>query len=159
MQWRTERIEAGQRKFAIDHRFMRKCAARTAIFLGHRGAEESGLACLCPDVAIVDAGFMPAVQMRNELVGNKPPRLLLAQDKSFAHPYAPREIDCLHWLIAFRPNIRPRALPREAALQLLLGRVLHVWDLVDFDVLAFAIDLLNTADIHGLHDVSVVRIN
>src|SRR5215471_1624064 len=42
---------------------------------------------------------------------------------------------------------------------LFFGRVLHVLDLVDLDILAFAIDFLHLADIDVLHDIAGVRVN
>jgi hypothetical protein len=92
----AECIETGQRKFAIDHRFMRKGAAGAAIFLRHRRAQKAGFTGLVPDVAVVDVRLVPAVDMRNEFIGNETPRLLFKQDKVFAHPGRAREIDCVH---------------------------------------------------------------
>ncbi len=101
MQRRAEGIETGERKFAIDHRLMREASARAAIFLRHRCAEQAGRAGLGPDIAIVHAGFVPAVEMGNELVGDEAPRLLFEQDKVFAHPGRAREIECVHGRIRF----------------------------------------------------------
>ena len=45
------------------------------------------------------------------------------------------------------------------AVLLVFGRVLHVFDLVDLDVLAPAIDFLHTTDVDILHDVAGVCVN
>ena len=101
VQRRAECIEPGQRKLAIDHRLMREASAGAAIFLRHRCAEQAGRAGLGPDIAVVHAGFVPAVEMGNELVGDEAPRLLFKQDKVFAHPGRAREIECVHRAIRF----------------------------------------------------------
>ena len=63
MQRRAESIEAGEREFAVDHRLMREGAAGAAIFLRHRRAEQPGFASLVPDLAVVDAGLVPAIDV------------------------------------------------------------------------------------------------
>ena len=73
-------------EFAVDHRLMREGAAGAAIFLRHGGAEQAGRAGLGPDVAVVHAVFVPAVDMGGEFVGNEAPRLLLEQDQVLGHP-------------------------------------------------------------------------
>ena len=90
-----------ERKLAVDHRLMREGAAGAAIFFRHRCAEQAGRTGLGPDLAIVNVGFVPAVEMGHELVGDEAPRLLFEQDKVFAHPGRAREIDCVHRAIRF----------------------------------------------------------
>ena len=96
MQRRAERVEAGEAEFAVDHRLMREGAAGAAVFLRHRRAEQAGRAGLGPDLAVVHAGFVPAVEMRHEFVGDEAPRLLFEQDEVFGHPGRAREIECVH---------------------------------------------------------------
>jgi hypothetical protein len=101
MQRRAEGVEAGERKLAIDHRFMRKCAAGAAILLRHGGAQQAGRSGLGPDLALINAGLVPAVDLRREFVGDEPTRLLLEQHKVFAHPGRAREIERVHVHRAF----------------------------------------------------------
>ena len=96
MQRRAESIEPGKREFAVDHRLMRERSAGAAIFLRHRRAKQSGLTGFGPHVAIVNVGLVPAIEMGHKFVGDEAPRLLLEQDKVFAHPGRPREIECVH---------------------------------------------------------------
>src|SRR4029077_16249404 len=127
MQRRAECIESGERKFAVNHRFVREAAAGTAVLLRHRCAKQTGLTGFGPHIAIVDAGLMPAVEMRNELVGDKAARLLFEQDKVFAHPLGSWKIECVH---------RSVSLPKTLSLRsLFFGGIFHILDLVDLDVL------------------------
>ena len=96
MQRRAESVEPCERKFPIDDRFVRKTSAGAPIFLRHRRAKQSGLACFGPYVAIVDVSLVPAIEMGHKFVGDEAPRLLLEQDKVFAHPGRAREIECVH---------------------------------------------------------------
>ena len=75
---------------------MREGAAGPAIFFRHGGAEQAGRARLGPDVAVVDAVLVPAVDMGDEFVGDEAARLLFEQDEVFAHPGRAREIEGVH---------------------------------------------------------------
>jgi hypothetical protein len=59
MQRRAERVEAGERIFAVDHRFMGERAAGAAIFLRHRSAEQTGRAGLGPHLARIEVLLVP----------------------------------------------------------------------------------------------------
>ena len=102
MQRRAEGVEAGEREFAVDHRLMGEGAAGAAIFLRHRGAQQTGLAGLGPDLALVHAFFVPAVDMGSEFVGDEAPRLLFEQDEVLGHPRRPRKIEGIHVIIPDR---------------------------------------------------------
>ena len=117
MQRRAEGVEAGEREFAVDHRLMREAAAGAAVFLRHRGAQQAGLAGLGPDLALVHAGLVPAVEMGDEFVGDEAPRLLLEQDEVLAHPGRARKIEGSHVVIRSfaRLTIAPAVRGREAA--------------------------------------------
>ena len=104
MQRRTESVEPCERKFPIDDRFVRKTSAGTPIFFRHRRAKQAGLACFRPHVAIVNVSLVPAIEIGHKFVGDEAPRLLLKQDKVFAHPGRAREIECVHGQI--HPQIR-----------------------------------------------------
>ena len=125
---------------------MGEAAAGPAILLRHRCAEQPGLTGFGPHVAIVDAGLMPAVEMRDELVGDKAACLLFEQDKVFAHPLGSRKIDGVHRSFFLPKTLRVRSL--------FFGGIFHILDLVDLDVLAFAVHFLNPADVDGLHDIA-----
>ena len=92
MQRRAERIEAGERIFAVDHRLVRESAAAAAIFLRHRGAEEAGRAGLSPYLTGIKVVLVPLFKMGDELGGDKAPRLLFEQDDVLGHPCRAREI-------------------------------------------------------------------
>src|SRR5512132_2733310 len=106
--------------------------------------------------------------MRNEFVGNKPPRLLLEQDEIFAHPCRSREIYCIHWATRLFCTIRPSDYPRERLLlpvlltelyclaALSFCRVLDVLDRIKLDVADRAVDLFHPADVDVLQDVARV---
>src|SRR5262245_49572576 len=146
-------------------------AAGAAILVRHRGAAQPRRARLGPDVAIVDAGLVPPIEMRNEFVGNKPPRLLLEQDEIFAHPCWSREVYCFHWATRLSCTIRPSGYPREELLPLVLlaeltarrmlsfCRVLDVLDRIKLDVADRAVDFLHPTNVDVLHNVTRVRIN
>ena len=99
MQRRAEGVEAGEREFPVDHRLMGEAATGTAIFLGHRRAQQAGDASLGPHLAVVDAGRVPAVDMGDEFIGDEAPRLLLEQDQVLAHPRRPRNVEGIHLVI------------------------------------------------------------
>ena len=86
MQRRAERIEAGQHHFPVDHRLVREGAARPAVFLRHRGAQQARRPGLGPDLAIVDALLVPVLDMRHEFGIDEAPRLLFQQHDVFGHP-------------------------------------------------------------------------
>ncbi len=96
MQRRAESIEAGEREFAVDHRLMRERAAGAAVFLRHGGAEQAGAAGLGPDLAVIHARLVPAVDMRGEFIADEAPRLLFEQDEVFAHPGRARQSKGVH---------------------------------------------------------------
>ena len=79
-------VEAGVRDRAVDHGLMRERAARAAVFLRHRGAEQSRLPELVPGRALHDAVFGPLLDMRHELAREEAPRLLLEQHEILGHP-------------------------------------------------------------------------
>ena len=65
------------------------------------------LATLAPDVALVMALFMPAIDMGRELIADEAPRLLFEQDQVLGHPGRARQIDGIHgdaWPIGSRES-------------------------------------------------------
>ena len=92
----AERVEAGQRIFTVDHGLVGEGAAGAAIFLGHRGAEQTGLPGLGPDLALVHALLVPAVEMRHEFVGDEAAGLFLEEDQVLGHPGGAGEIQDVH---------------------------------------------------------------
>ena len=90
---RAESIEAGQRIFAVDHRFMREGAAGAAIFFRHRGAEQTGRAGLGPHLARIEVLLVPFFEMRDEFGGDEASRLLLEERHIFGHPGRTRQIE------------------------------------------------------------------
>src|SRR5439155_11066637 len=92
MQRRSESIETSKRKFAVDDRLVCKTSTSAAIFFGHRSAKQASFTCLGPNIAIVNVGLVPAVVIGHKFVGDEAPRLLLKQDKVFAHPSRARKI-------------------------------------------------------------------
>ena len=115
VQRRAECVEPGERELAVDHRLMGERSAGTAIFLRHGGAKESGLAGFGPHVAIVNAGFVPAVKVRDKLVGDVASRLLLEQHEIFGHPVRPRQVESVHRATRLSCTIRPAAHAREGS--------------------------------------------
>ena len=98
-------------QLAVDDRLVCEGAARAAVFLRHGGAQQPRRAGLGPHLALVHAGFVPALNVRCELRGNKSARLLFEQDKVLAHPGCARKVENIHG----QPLIRkiPRAVRRR----------------------------------------------
>ena len=83
-------------ELAVDHRLMREGAAGAAIFLRHRGAEQTGRAGLGPHLALVHAVLVPALEMRHELGSDEAARLLLEQHEVLGHPGRAGKIENVH---------------------------------------------------------------
>ena len=96
MQRRAERVETCQRKLAIDHRLMREGPAGATVFFRHGRAQQTCFTRLGPDVAIVDMRLVPAIEVRDEFIGDEAPGLFFKEDKVFAHPGRARKIECVH---------------------------------------------------------------
>ena len=109
VQRRAECVEPGKRELAVDHRLVSKRSAGTAVLFRHRSAKESGLAGFGPHVTIVNAGFVPAVEVRDKFVSDEASRLLLEQHEVFGHPVRPRQVDCIHRATRLSSTIRPAA--------------------------------------------------
>jgi hypothetical protein len=90
MQRRAESVEAAERKLAVDHGFMGKGAAGTAIFLRHRSAEQSRRAGLGPHLARIEMVFVPFLQMRAIFGSDETARGLFQEHDVLAHPCGPR---------------------------------------------------------------------
>src|SRR6185295_588553 len=112
MQRRAERVESRERQLAIDHSFMSETAAGTAIFFGHGGAQQPGLACLGPYIAVVYAGFVPTIELRNEFVVNEASCLFFKKHEIFGHPLRARQIEGIHRLDS--PHAHNKAAPWSA---------------------------------------------
>ena len=86
MERAAEGVEAGEAERTIDRDLVGEAAAGAAIFLRHRSAQQPGRAGLGPDLAVVHAGLVPAIEMRNELRIDEAARLLFEQHDVFGHP-------------------------------------------------------------------------
>jgi hypothetical protein len=71
-------------------------AARPAVFLGHRGAEQARLAGLGPDLARVDVVLVPLVEVRCEFGLHEAGGLVLEQDQVLGHPGRARQVEAGH---------------------------------------------------------------
>ena len=75
---------------------MGEAAAGAPIFFRHRGAQQTGRTRFCPDVALIHAGVVPAVDVRGVFVADETPRLLLEQNEVLGHPRRPRNVEGIH---------------------------------------------------------------
>jgi hypothetical protein len=96
MQWRAKGVETRETQFPTDHRFVRKAATGAAVLLRHRRAKESGRTGFRPDLAVIHALLVPAVQVRHILGRDEAPCLLLEQHEILGHPAGTREVEDVH---------------------------------------------------------------
>src|SRR5262245_41950692 len=96
MQRRPEGIETRETQFPADDSFVRKAAADASILFRNRRTKQPSRAGLGPDVAVVHALLVPAVEVWHVLVGNKAPCLLLEQHEFLGHPAGARKAKGVH---------------------------------------------------------------
>src|SRR6516162_9925468 len=96
MQRSPEGIETRETELAAYHRLMGESAARAAVLLGDRRAKQPCCAGLGPDLAVVHAALIPAVEIRRIFGRNEAARLPLEQNDVLAHPACRRNVENAH---------------------------------------------------------------
>src|SRR5262245_22494696 len=92
---------------------MGKGAAASAVLLGDGRAKKAGRAGLGPNLAIVHAALVPALELRHIFVRDEAPCLLFQERDIFGHPARTRHIK----------NAHARAILRASASALMRGMI------------------------------------